>query len=176
MKKYLSIILAVFAITAIFTSSVLAAPASKSVNLLSVSYTQGGVVLIFQTSGLTRGDLKGATIYANSNWHKMYCTFIDNTTKVRCTIANKLAGKGSFRAVLAGFGFWGTLPQPKAPSCEPGQIPWYSFNQYYNGTFVLSGKMPVWLWNTYEENGFFSIYEGLGYTFSITGAFCKSDI
>jgi len=175
MRKYLSIVFAVLAITAIFTSSVLAAPASKNASLLSVNYNQGGVVLIFQTSGLTKADLKGATLYANSNWYKMYCTFIDNTTKVRCTVASKMAGKGEFYATLAEFGFWGSLPQPKTISCQTGEIPWYSYNEYYNGTFTLSSEIPVWLWEQLEADGSFDALAKIGLTYEITGAFCSSE-
>ena len=170
MKKFLSVFLVVFAITAIFASSVLAAPANSTVNLVSVSYNDGGVVLIFETSGLTKSDLKDATILIDSNWHKMYCTFVDNTTKVRCTVSKKMAGKGEFYAVLAGVGFWGELPNPR-PVCGD-KIPWYSFNQYQNGTLVGSGELPVWFWEFLVENGIIAQFAKAGTTFELTGTFC----
>jgi len=173
MKKHLSILVIVLAITAIFSSSVLAAPAAGTASLVSVSYNDGGVVLIFETSGLKKSDLKGATLYAGSNWHEMYCTFVDNTTKVRCTVSKNMAGKGEFYAELAGIGFWGVLPQPRAV-CSEGQIPWYSYNEYHNGVLIYSGKVPVWVWEEAEASGFFNQLAKQGYTFVVTGSFCDS--
>jgi len=175
MKKYLSVLFVVLGVMAIFASTVLAAPASKNASLLSVSYNEGGVVLMFQTSGLSRADLKDASIYVASNWYKMYCQFVDETTKVRCTVDKKWAGMGSFKAVLAGLGFWGELPQ-KRPVCSVGETPWYAYDEYHNGLLVFSGKVPVWVWEQAVTNGFFDVLEKNGYTFEITGTFCGSNI
>jgi len=175
MKKYLSILFIVFGVMAIFASTVLAAPASKNASLLSVSYNEGGVVLMFQTSGLTKADLKDASMYATSNWHKMYCQFVDDTTKVRCTVDKKLAGMGSFKAVLAGLGFWGELPQARTVTCNSGQTTWYAYNEYHNGKLVYSGKVSAVVWNQAVSNGFFSLMEKYGYTFEITATLCVTN-
>src|SRR5258706_13579207 len=113
MKKHLSILFAVLAALAIFTTTAFAAPASKNVTLLSVEYQKGGIVLLFETSGLTKGDLKNNSFFVDSNDQKMSCNFVDDTTTVRCTVSKTLAGKGDFHGTLAGFGFWGELPQKR---------------------------------------------------------------
>jgi hypothetical protein len=179
MKKYLAILLAVGTAFTIITFTVFAAPAAKSINLLSISYGKGGIVLIFETSGLTKSELKENSFYADSNYQKMACNFVDDTTKVRCTISKAFAGKGDFQATLAGFVFWGELPQEKISSiiCGEGEESWYAFDVYEYGEYTESGEMPVELWNLYEEFGVFDFFaEEFGALFQITDTFCGPEI
>jgi hypothetical protein len=115
MKKIVSISFVVLAIMAVFVSTVFAAPAGKSATLVSVEYQQGGIVLLFQTSGLTKADLKENTFYADSKNQNIYCNFVDDSTVVRCTVSKGLAGMGNFQGTLAGFGFSGNLPYARTP-------------------------------------------------------------
>jgi len=139
MKKGFSILFAVLAALAIFTSTALAASASKKVTLLSVEYQKGGIVLLFETLGLTKTDLKDNSFFADSNYQKMSCNFVDDRT-VRCTVSKALAGTGDFHATLAGSGFWGELPQEKffALTCPNGQALWYVVAIYYYGEWYTT--------------------------------------
>lgn len=123
MKKQLSVLFVVLAVTAIFASTVFAAPVNgKSVSLLSVDYMQDGIVLTFATSGLKNADLKGAEFFAASNSQDVYCTFVNGSTNVRCSVAKSLAGMGGFKATLAGFIFWGDLPKARTFEVIPVEV------------------------------------------------------
>jgi len=168
----------ILAAMAVFTTSAFAAPAGKNVNLLSVSYEKGGIVLLFETSGLTRADLKNTSFYADSNNQKMSCGFVDHTTTVRCTVSKALAGRGDFYVTLAGFGFWEKLPEPRGLSitCEDGEIPWYKITVYENGELVDSGELPVWVWQEIVSLGILDELAEDGITFRIADIFCGPDI
>jgi hypothetical protein len=169
-KKNLSIIVVVIALMAVFASSVSAAPAeTKSVNLVSVEYGNSGIVLRFETSGLTRADLKDATFYAASNNQPIYCKFVDHATDVRCLVSTALAGKGDFHVTLAGFGFWDQLP--KSTDCADGEIVWFEYNVSFEDE-VFSDVVPAWIWHEADINGFFDMAAEQGVFFDQTGRFC----
>jgi len=175
MKKRLSVLFVVLAVAAIFASTVFAAPVSgKSVSLLKVDYMEDGVVLWFETSGLTQADLNGATFEANSNFQDIYCTFVDDSTTVRCSAAKSLAGQGGFKVTLAGFIFWGDLPKERTfgLTCGGGEVPWYSVDAYYFGEYDGAFDVPVWGWDEHEASGGFIIDAQNGWTYEITGSFC----
>lgn len=181
MKRHLSVLFMVLVALAVFTSTALAAPLAvgKSVTLLSVEYNKGGIVLLFETSGLTKADLKDNSFYADSNSQGMYCTFVDETTIVRCTVSKALAGLGGFHATLAGFDFWGELPQARSfgLQCAEGEEPWYAFDVYEFGEYADSGELPVEFWELLESEGIFEVLaEELGITFEITGEFCGPEV
>jgi hypothetical protein len=180
MKKHLSVLLVVLAVTAIFTTTVLAAPVNgKSVSLLSVEYQEGGIVLKFETSGLTQADLNNATFEAVSNYQDIYCTFVDGTTTVRCTVAKSLAGKGGFKVTLAGFIFWDDLPKERAfgLTCAEGEMLWYTYDVYIYGELEYSGgEVPAFIWEMTEADGLFEIWAAeYGETYEIAGSFCAPD-
>jgi hypothetical protein len=113
MKRRFLVLFMTLAAAAILSSTVLAAPNGKRVTFLYDEYMRDGIVLVFETSGLTKADLKDASVYVVSNWQKMYCKFADGKTIVRCSFPKKFAGRGSYRAMLAGFVFWGELPEKR---------------------------------------------------------------
>ena len=181
MRRRLSVLFMVLVALAVFTSTALAAPLAvgKSVTLLSVEYNKGGIVLLFETSGLTKADLKDNSFHADSNFQDMYCTFAGGTTIVRCTVSKGLAGLGGFHATLAGFAFWGELPQARSLElqCADGEEPWYAIDVYEYGEYVDSGEIPVEIWNLFEAEGIFDLLaEELGITFEITDTFCGPDV
>ena len=179
MKKRFSVLFVVLVLMSIFTSTVFAAPAaSKSVSLVSIQYQAGGIVLLFETSGLTNADLKDNSFYADSNDQKMSCNFVDDTTKVRCTVSKALAGEGGFHGTLAGFGFWGELPQPRSFDlvCAAGEIAWLTIDVFENGELVFSGEIPAWIWDEITSDGALDELAEMGIIFQVTGAFCAPDI
>lgn len=155
MKKIISISFVVLAIMAVFASTVFAAPAGKNATLVSVEYQKGGIVLLFQTSGLTKADFKNNSFYADSNNQNIYCNFVSDTTIVRCVVSKSLAGMGDFRGTLAGFGFSGELPQARTfdnatnvtLTCSNGDVLWYTIDWYSNGVFQFSSTIPAYIYD-----------------------------
>lgn len=169
----------VLIIMAMFTSTAFAAPAfaNKSVILFSVEYQEGGMIIFFRTTGLTKDDLKNNSFYAHSNSYNMYCKFMDDTTDVRCVLSRQLAqyqGE-SFSGTLAGFGFSDTFPTNIY--CPDGEIPWVSFSVFENGNIIYSeGIVPSKIWNQALAEGWFEYAaQNYGWTYEITGRFCSSE-
>ena len=149
MLKRIWAMVVVFLFVAIFASPAGAAPAeNKNVTLIGTTFNSGtGIVLLFETSGLTQKDLKNASVSAHSNEYEMSCNFKDDSSVVRCVIAGGLtqyAGE-SFSGTLAGFRFWGEIPERKADelTCPEGQSLWYSINVYFDGELGESGDIPA---------------------------------
>ena len=172
----------VFLLIAIFASSVSAAPAeNKSVTLISTTFNSGtGIVLLFQSSGLTQKDLKNASVFAHSNEYPMSCGFKDETSVVRCIIPGGLtqyAGE-SLSGTLAGFRFWSKIPERKADqrTCPEGQSLWYTVNVYFDGELGESGDLPAEFYGflldllaSYPEE-----FEGI--TLEVAGQFCGEEV
>src|SRR5258706_1089635 len=178
MKRRLSVVFIILVVMAIFASTAFAAPAqsSKSVTLVSVEYQEGGMVLMFHTSGLTKNDLNNNSFYAHSNYYNMYCKFIDDTTDVRCTLSKKLAkfqGE-SFHVILVGFGFYDVFPTDNY--CPDEEIPWVYYNTFYYGELAYSSDVvPLKLWNEAITSGAFDYYaQTYGVTYEMQGQFCSS--
>lgn len=136
MKARLSRSVALFISIVVFLSSFAANPLSKSVTFLEARYVPGtGIVLLFETTGLKKSDLRGATINVHSNQYDLSCSFKDagkndETKIVRCVASGGLteyAGE-SFTAFLAGYGFSGIVPAEKigeaSSSCPEGEELW----------------------------------------------------
>lgn len=173
-KRFLVVLMSLI-FMAMFTSTAFAAPAQtgKSVTLYSIQYQEGGMILFFHTSGLTKNDLKDNSFFAHSNTYNMYCSFIDDTTDVRCSLSKKLAQfeRESFYVILAGFGSHGTFPANTY--CPDGENPWTNYNEIYNGEIVYSGVVPMKIWNQAITGGFFDYAEKYGVTFEMNGQFCS---
>lgn len=176
MKKFLTVLFTILIIISFTATSVLAAGSErKNVTLVSVEYQKGGIVLIFETSGLKKADLKDRSFYADSNYQKITCNFVDDTDKVRCIVAKSLAGKGSFFVTVAGFGFWGELPKTfEAEACGEGQILWYNI-LLQKDEFVAGGPIPAYRWDDLVAQGFLEIFAANGVTYEITDTFCAPD-
>jgi hypothetical protein len=177
MKRRVSVVFVVLVLMAIFVSTVFAAPAQtgKSITFVSIKYQPAGVVLMFQTSGLTENDLKDPSFFAHSSDQNIYCAFVRDTTDVRCVLSKKLAqyqGE-SFHGTLAGISFDGKFPNNTY--CTDGEITWYSITEYFNGEFYFAGEAPAWAWNEYAAMGGFEMAATYGYTYEITGSFCGSN-
>lgn len=134
---------------AVFFSTVAAAPAEKkTLTLIEARYVQGaGIVILFDSTGLTGNDIQGGTAFVHSIAYDMSCGFKDQTDVVRCLIPTSLsryAGE-TFRAVLAGFVFWPIMPGPRegALKCEADESLWYTVYIYEDDVFVESEQMPA---------------------------------
>jgi hypothetical protein len=151
---------------AVFFSTVAAAPAErKKLALIEVRVVQGaGIVLLFDSTGLTDRDIEGGTAYAHSNLYDMSCNFKDETDVVRCIIPGSLTRYGgeTFRIHLAGFVFWAKLPMPKSGPlvCSDDESLWYTVYIYEDGEFVDSEEMPAEIYEWWLE--LISLYPELG--------------
>ena len=110
----------------------------------------------------------------------MSCSFKDETSVVRCVIPGgltKYAGE-SFSGTLAGFRFWGEIPERKADqlTCPEGQSLWYTINVYFDGELGESGDIPAEFYSflldllaSYPEE-----FEGI--TLEVAGQFCGEEV
>jgi hypothetical protein len=180
MQKGLSKLFIMLMTLGIFLSNVAAVPAqNKSVILTDVRYVNGvGIVLLFDTTGLTKRDLRGATALVHSSTYDMSCSFKGDTSVVRCVIPgglSKYAGE-SFSATLAGFRFWGEVPADKSGTCSDGQSLWYSVDVYDHGELVDSGEIPAEFYS-FLVNLIASQPDELeGISLQISGQFCGEEI
>lgn len=182
MLRRLWTVVVVLILVTIFASSVgAAASENKSVTLISSTFNSGtGIVLLFQTSGLTQKDLKSGSVFAHSNEYPMSCNFKDDSTVVRCVIPGGLtqyAGE-SFSGTLAGFRFWSQIPERKADelTCPEGQSLWYTVNVYFDGELGESGDIPVEFYGFLLDllASFPEEFEGI--TLEIAGQYCGEEV
>jgi hypothetical protein len=157
MQRSSSKLLVMLLTLAVFFSSVAATPAeNKSLILNEVRHVPGaGIVLLFDSTGLTYNDIQGGTAFVHSNSYNMYCNFKDETDVVRCIIPGSLtryAGE-TFRAKLAGFLFWPKIPAPKSGPlvCSDQESLWYTVYIYEDGVFVESEEMPAEIYEWWLE-------------------------
>lgn len=139
MQRHSSKFLLLILTFVIFFSTVAAAPfQSKSLTLLDVRFIRGvGIVLLFDSTGLTRKDLNGGTVDVHSGNYKMSCGFKDDTKVVRCVIKGTLVQYAGeyFSGNLAGFAFFGIIPEFKEPqsTCSDDESVWYVVAVYGDG-------------------------------------------
>src|SRR4030095_8631649 len=173
MKKGLSALFFVLVSMAMLVTNVLAAPAqaNRDVTLQRVTYEKGGITLLFQTSGLSKDDLKNISFTAHSEQWNMACNFVGDTTRVRCRGSKKLsmfAGEG-FHGTLSGIHFAGTLPSARVfptpvltdtlvvsetlTTCDDDQTLWYTFD-YSSSSY----QAEVWSDDYMDLDTFHSLY------------------
>jgi len=180
MHKGFSKLFIVFMTLGIFLSNVAAiATQNKSVTLTDVRYVNGvGIVLLFDTTGLTKKDLRGGAALVHSSTYDMSCGFKDDTSVVRCVIPGgltKYAGE-SFSVTLAGFRFWGEIPAHNSPTCPAGQSLWYSVDVYDHGELVDSGEIPAQFYDLLASIIASYPDEFEGVSLQISGHFCGEEI
>jgi hypothetical protein len=164
----------------IFFSTVAAAPfEAKSLALLDVRFINGvGIVLLFDSTGLSKKDLKDGTVDVHSGTYKMSCEFKDDTDIVRCVIKGSLVQYGgeALSGNLAGFTFFGIVPEwkePEAFACSDEESLWYVVN-IYGFEEPDSIEIPAEFYDSFAE--FISqFFEGT-VTLEIVDQFCGENI
>jgi hypothetical protein len=167
MKKGFSALSVALVAIMMFVSNVYAAPAKSNRNatLQSVKYERSGIVLFFQSSGLSKNDIKNLSLTAHSGQWNMACSFVNDTTNIRCLVSKKLsifAGE-DFHGTLGGIRFTGQIPGARpfpSPSatevstnCTDGQTLWYTF-EYSNTSY----QAEVWSEYAMDSDTFYSLY------------------
>lgn len=157
MQRRASKMLLILLTLAVFFSTVAAAPAEKkSLTLIEARYVQGaGIVILFDSTGLTSNDIQGGTAFVHSISYDMSCQFKDETDVVRCIIPASLsryAGE-TFRAVLAGFVFWPKMPGPRpgALKCSDEESLWYTVYIYEDGEWIATWEMAAEIYEMWLE-------------------------
>jgi len=97
-----------------------------------------GASFVLYLPGVTKADLKAATIFVNSDYVPVYCVLQDKDTgKIVCHVAGKYGGE-SVQVFLAGQVFWVTVSQVRTNivedqplTCEAG----YSLGAYVTFTY-----------------------------------------
>lgn len=143
---------------AVFFSTFAATPndEKKTLTLIEVRYVPGaGIVLLFNSTGLTSKEIQGGSAHVHSIDYDMSCGFKDDSQVVRCTIPTKLsqyAGE-TFRAHLAGFLFYPKLPAAKTDPlvCTDEETIWYTVGIYYNGNLAGVQEMEVEVYEIWQE-------------------------
>ncbi len=113
MKQFLSWLIAIVVLVSAFSSSASKAQAAGLMTYMDGRFVPGkGVVFIFEPSDHKYKDLKGASIFAGSNDHKLSCSFNDDEETVVCVVnggITKYAGQTGV-IYLAGQIFYVTIP------------------------------------------------------------------
>lgn len=180
MQRRSSKFLLIFLTFIIFFSTVAAVPFQvKSLTLLDVRFIKGvGIVLLFDSTGLTKKDLRDGTVDVHSGLYKMSCGFKDDTEVVRCVINGTLtryAGE-NFSGNLAGFTFFGIIPELREPEsiCSDEETLWYAVTIYFEDSEPFSFDIPAEFYDSFAS--FISaISEGTA-TVEITDTYCGENI
>lgn len=143
MRKNISVLFLVLVVALLLVSNVSAAyaMANKSITLVSTTYQKSGIVLAFQTTGLSKSDLKNISFVTHSHQYPIDCTFVNQTTNVRCIVSQSLSmfSGESFHGVLAGLYFTGFLPEARSftSALAMNNVP--AMNQTAFGTTSFTG-------------------------------------
>lgn len=182
MHKSLSKTLTILLTLAVFFSTVAAAPAeNKSLVLLEVRHVQGaGIILLFDSTGMTNKDIQGGTANVHSIAYDMSCGFKDESDVVRCLIPASLsryAGE-TFRAYLAGFLFWPKIPAPRSAPlvCTEEQIIWYTVGIFEDGVPIETEEMPAEIYEWWVEIIAQNPEDFAGITLKILDRYCGPQI
>ncbi len=147
------------------------------VNVGTASAASSSVVIYLP--GVTQEELKGASIFVNSEDHTVECTLKDEETgRVVCHVPGKYAGE-EITLHVAGQTFYAKVPAPNGSNkiaCSEDEVLWYSFGIYVDGEYADSDALPAWYWEELGADGFFEFLQSLGITFGITGYFCGPDV
>lgn len=155
MKIHFSAPFALFIALAVFLSSFAANMTSKTATFLEARYVPGvGVVLLFETTGLTKADLHGASMFFHSNAYHLSCSFKDGDKKDETRIVRCVAPGGltrwdgeMFIAQFAGFQFSGIMPAKRITGeqsgCPAGQELWITWLAY-DGNDPYKSSAPAW--------------------------------
>jgi hypothetical protein len=118
MKRIFSLLIAI-----VLLASALSLRASKAQAAGLITFVDGrfiwgkGIVFQFDAFDVKNKDLKGANIFAGSDYHKMYCSYNDDTEKIVCVVGGGLTEFAGQTGViyLAGQIFYVTIPNMGLP-------------------------------------------------------------
>ena len=120
MKKNLSLLMAVIVFLSTLSFSTSKAQAAGTIRYAGGHFVTGkGISFVFNASGYRNRDVRGANIYAGSNFHNLYCSAKKGEGKIVCVARGELTEYGGETAViyLAGQIFYVTMPyQGDGPS------------------------------------------------------------
>ena len=113
MKKIYSLLIAIVVLVSAFSFSASKAQAASLITFADGRFVWGkGIVFLFDASEIKNKDLKGANIFAGSDYHKMYCSFNEDIEQIVCVVSGGLTEFAGQTGViyLAGQIFYVTIP------------------------------------------------------------------
>jgi hypothetical protein len=113
MKKVFSLLIAIVVLASAFSFSASKAQAAGLITFADGRFVWGkGIVFLFDASGIKNKDLKGANIFAGSDYHKLYCSFNKEEGRIVCVVSGGLTEFAGQTGViyLAGQIFYVTIP------------------------------------------------------------------
>src|SRR5688572_12663724 len=118
MKKGFTLLLAMVVLTSTFLFSASKAQAAGLITFSDGRFIWGkGLVFVFDATDVKNKDLKGANIFAGSDYYKMYCSYNDETEKIVCVVGGGLTQYEGETGIiyLAGQMFYVTIPGISVP-------------------------------------------------------------
>jgi len=125
MKKFFSLLIAIVVLVSAFSFSASKAQAAGLITFADGRFIWGkGIVFQFDASEVKNKDLKGANIFAGSDYHKMYCSYNDDTEKIVCVLSGGLTEFAGQTGViyLSGQIFYVTMPAMGLPPGDSGTV------------------------------------------------------
>ena len=122
MKKIFSLLTAIVVLASAFSFSASKAQAAGLITFADGRFVWGkGIVFLFDASEIKNKDLKGANIFAGSDYHKMYCSFNEDIEQIVCVVSSGLTEFAGQTGViyLAGQIFYVTIPDRALHSGDP---------------------------------------------------------
>jgi hypothetical protein len=113
MRKIFSLLIAMAVVASAFLFNASRAQAAGLISFLDGRFVWGkGVVFLFEASGVKNKDLKGANIFAGSDYHKLHCSFNKEEGRIVCVASGALTEFAGETGVvyLAGQIFYVTMP------------------------------------------------------------------
>jgi len=87
MKKFFSLLIPIVILASAFSFSASRAQAAGLITFIDGRFVWGkGVVFVFEASGYKNKDLKGASIFAGSNDHKLSCSSNKEEGRILCVV------------------------------------------------------------------------------------------
>jgi len=113
MKKYLSLLMAVVAVLSTLSLSTSKAQAAGIITYAGGQFIVGkGIAFVFKASGYGKNQIRGANIFAGSNFHNLSCSVKKDEGKIVCVARGGLTEYGGETGIiyLAGQRFYVTIP------------------------------------------------------------------
>ena len=131
MRKVVSLLMAMVVLASAFLFSASKAQAAGIISYLDGRFIWGkGIVFLFEADGFKAKDLKGANIFAGSDYHKLHCSINKDEGRIVCVASGGLTEFADQTGViyLAGQIFYVTIPDKKlVPNPSNDLFPFFLF-------------------------------------------------
>lgn len=122
MKRILLVLMAVVLLATVFGFDTGQANAASLITYVDGRYVWGkGIVFVFKADGFKNRDVRGATIFAGSNFHDLGCTVNKEADLIVCVLRGGLTEYAGETGIiyLGGQIFYVTIPDRILPQVAP---------------------------------------------------------